>query len=114
MVLAALRDLRLAFEEGEDLPVHGDQRASERAEIVVHVTPGVDIGLRLKDGVYEIVADWYRIEQSSALRKTEFIDNLNRRYAYHVVLDQAKEQNLIVEEETQENGDIVIVLSERG
>jgi hypothetical protein len=118
MVLAALQDLGFAYEEapaGEPLlPVRGDRNEPERAEIVVHAAPETDIGLRLKDGVYEIVADWYRMEQSSPLRRTQFVEDLTRRYAYHVVLDQAKEQNLIVEDETQENGDIVMVLSERG
>jgi hypothetical protein len=43
------------------------------------------------------------------------MQQVNRQYAYNLIRDQAREQNLIVEEEqTLENGDVVILLSERG
>ena len=61
-----------------------------------------------------MVADWYRVEQLTPLRRQDFVSSVTRRYAYNVILAQAREQNLVVEEERLESGDIVIVLSERG
>ena len=113
-LLAALDDLRLECEESGG-HVRGDQRVSEKADIVVRASASADIGLRLtEDGVYEVVADWYRIEQESNLERRSFLQRLQQRYAFHIVLAQAREQNLVVEEEVHDNGEITITLSERG
>ena len=110
----ALRDLGLAFEEGESLAIRGDSRQTETAEIVVRAGGGFDVGFRRSGEEYEIVADWYRVERSSSLRRKDLVEAVSRRYAYRVVLAEAREQDLVVEEETLEDGNIVIVLSERG
>ncbi len=110
----ALRDLGFSFREGEGLVVRGDARKTETAEIVVATGSSWDIGFRRTGEGYEIVADWYRIEQRTPLRRKEFHEKVARRYAYHVVLAQAREQDLVVEEETVEDGNIVLVLSEKG
>ncbi len=112
-LIESLRDLGVAFEQGDGLEVRGDRRRSECAEVVVRAAPGADIGFRRAGDSYEVVADWYRVEQSSSIRRDTFLADLRRRYAYRVVLDQAREQNLIVEEERLENGDVVLVLTER-
>ena len=112
-LLDALRQLGLSFDAGEKLEVRGDRAKPEQAEIVIHLAPGTDIGFRKIGETYEIVADWYRVEQRTPIRKKNFLEELNRSYACHVIRDQAREQNLIVQEETLENGDVVIVLSER-
>ena len=49
-----------------------------------------------------------------SFRRQNFLERLTQRYAYSVIRDQAREQNLIVEEELEANGDIILVLSERG
>jgi len=114
-LLRALEDLELRVEEGENLVVRGDARKSETAEIVVRTeTERADIGFRKAGDSYELVADWFRLEAESTLRRGTFLEEVQRRYSYHLVIDQAKEQNLIVEEETLENGEIVLLLSERG
>ena len=114
MLLRSLQDLGLPFEEGERLAVRGDPKKKEWADVIVTASPDADIGLRYNGEAYDIVADWYRIEQTGDLRREQFLKDLQRRYSYQLVLDQAKEQNLIVEEERLEDGDIVLVLSERG
>ncbi|HZN60185.1 MAG TPA: DUF1257 domain-containing protein [Planctomycetota bacterium] len=112
-LVGALRDLGLDFTEGQGLTVRGDARRGETADIVIRTGAAADIGLRWSGGVFEVVADWYRVEQTTALRRKQFLGELQRRYARRVVLDQAKAQNLVVEEERLENGDIVLLLSER-
>lgn len=114
LLLEALRALGLVFEEGVDLPVMGDRRAPESAEIVVHAGPGADIGLRRAREVYEVVADWNRIEQRTPLRRKAFLEDLAQRYACCVVKAQAEQESWIVEEETLATGEVVFTLRERG
>jgi hypothetical protein len=114
-LIQALKDLRLEAREGKNLPVRGWSGREETAEIVVATGSPYDVGLRRKGEEYEVVADWWGLERHSALRQKEFMQDLQRRYAYNVVREQAREQNLVIEEErTLENGDVVITLSERG
>jgi len=119
-LLEALADLGFSYTEARDgqLEVLGDDAATrsgnEKADIVVHNDTDFGIGLREENGVYVVVADWYNIELGGGPRRGKFVSQLQQRYAYQVVMAQAREQNLIVEEERQEDGEIVIVLSERG
>jgi hypothetical protein len=113
-LLQALRDLGFSFKEEEGSKVRGDATREEQAEIVADAGGGYGIGFRLKEGEYEVVADWYSIQSATSLRRERFFQQLKQRYAYHVIRNQAKEQNLIVEEEKLEDGNIVLVLSERG
>lgn len=114
-LVQALRDLHYQFQAGENLIVRGFVNNTERAEVVVDTGSKYDIGFRRSAGQYEMIADWWGVEGNSRLRQQSFVQDVNRQYAYNVVLDQAREQNLLVEEEqTLENGDVVIILSERG
>ena len=115
-LLAALRDLSLEFREGSNLTVRGDAPGRQTAEIVVETGCGSDIGFRRDhaENEYTLVADWYNIELGTRLRRQEFLGRLQQRYSYALVCAQAAEQNLVIEEETTENGEIVLLLSERG
>jgi hypothetical protein len=114
-LVQALRDLHYQFQEGENLLVRGWQGQRETAQIVVNTASNYDIGFRRSAQEYEVVADWWGVEGNTPIRQTPFIQQVNRQYAYNLIRDQAREQNLIVEEEeTLENGDLVIILSERG
>jgi hypothetical protein len=119
-LLAALGDLGFEFNEardGDQLEVLGDSSATrqgnEKVDIVVLNCTDFGIGLRKEGDEYIVIADWFNIELGGGPRRKEFAAQLQQRYAYHVVIQQAREQNLIVEEERQEDGEIVIVLSER-
>jgi hypothetical protein len=114
-LVQALRDLHYQFQEGENLVVRGYSGNRERAEVLVNTGSQYDIGFQRKAENYEVVADWWGVEGNTPLRQQSFIQQVNRQYAYNLIRDQAREQNLIVEEEqTLENGDVVILLSERG
>jgi hypothetical protein len=114
-LVQALRDLHYQFQEGQNLTVRGWSGNTEKAEIVVDAGSKYDIGFRRTAGEYEVIADWWGVENYTQIRQRSFLQQINRQYAYNLIYDQAREQNLIVEEEeTLENGDIVIVLSERG
>ena len=113
-LLGALKDLGYTVREGDRIPLRGDGRQEECVEIVVDTTCDYEIGFRQRGRHYEIVADWYNIERMTDLRRQTFLAELTQRYSYSIIRDQALEQNLIVEEEQEANGDIILVLSERG
>jgi hypothetical protein len=93
----------------------GDQRADTAEVIVRRKFVGRlsnDIGFKLQEsGEYQaIISEYDRRKYSPA-----WLQNLSQRYSYNLVKEQAREQSLVVEEEQElENGDIVILLSERG
>jgi hypothetical protein len=118
-LLGALRDLHYQHQVSpnqlNDLVVRGYRGNQERAEVVVNTGCAYDIGFQHKPEGYELVADWWGVEGNSQIRREQFIQQVNRQYAYNVIRDQVREQNLIVEDErTLENGDVIITLSERG
>ena len=114
-LVQALRDLHYQFQEGDKLRVRGWGGKQEQAEIVVNTGSQYDIGFRRQTQEYEVVADWWGVEGNSRIRQQSFLQEVNRQYSYNLIREQAREQNLIVEDErTLENGDTIIVLSERG
>jgi hypothetical protein len=114
-LVRALTDLHYRYRVGENLPVRGFLGAGERAEVVVDTGTEYDIGFVREREAYEAVADWdWGIARKTSIRHSTFVEQLNRQYAYNLVMDQAREDCLIVEEEeTLDNGDVVIVLAER-
>jgi len=114
-MVQALRDLHHQFREGENLVVRGYSDSRETAQIVVDTGCNYDIGFRRTAQEYEVVADWWGVEKNSPIRQEQFMQQINRQYSYNLIHEQAREQNLLIEEEeTLANGDIVIILSERG
>ncbi|MFB3788409.1 MAG: DUF1257 domain-containing protein [bacterium] len=115
ILVQSLRDLYYRFQEGQNLVIRGYQQNREQAEILVNTGSQYDIGFRRTAQEYEIVADWWGVQGNTAIRQEEFVQQVNRQYSYNLIHNQAREQNLIVEEEkTLENGDVVLILSERG
>ena len=119
-LVQALRDLHLQFQEGQNLVVRGYEGNRATAEVVVNSGSAYDIGFRRQGSEvegedFEVVADWWGVENNTPIRQRSFLEQVNHRYAYNLIKEQAREQYLIVEEEqTLENGDVVILLSERG
>ena len=114
-LVQALRDLHHEFQEGENLVVRGYSDNRQRAEVLVNTGSKYDIGFARHGEEYEVVADWWGVQKDTSIRRESFIHGVNRQYAYNLIQDQVREQGLIVEEEeTLQNGDTVLVLSERG
>jgi hypothetical protein len=111
----ALRDLHYQFQEGKNLVVRGYAGNRETAEVVVQTGSAYDIGFQRKADEYEIVADWWGVQNNTKIQQQSFVQQVSRQYSYNLIHEQAREQNLLIEEEqTLENGDVVIILSERG
>jgi hypothetical protein len=103
---SALTDLKYHWEEG-DVEVRGYQENKTKAEIKINTgNPGYDIGFRKNNNNYELIADWWGIKN---INQEEFIQQVNQRYAYHVVKEQLTEQDFtFVEEEVKEDNTIHI------
>jgi len=114
-LVQALRDLHCQFQEGQNIVVRGYAGNRETADVVVDTGSNYDIGFRRQAEEFEVVADWWGVEGNTSIRQQSFIAQVSQRYAYNLVKEQAREQYLVVEEEQElENGDVVILLSERG
>jgi hypothetical protein len=107
-LLAALKDMELQFSEGQDLILDGFQGANRKVDILIKFEVGYPIGLKLRNGKYEIVADWFGVMKTS---KKEFSNKLQQRYAYHAAISRLTEQGFsLVEETNNDNQEIRLVL----
>jgi hypothetical protein len=106
LILQALDDLGLRYETGA-LQVESSRGKLIDVEIKVINRLGFDIGLRLKDDAYEIVADWWGVMGTD--RKT-FTAQLTQRYAYLAVTSRLQQQGFTLASEENKNGKIHLVL----
>lgn len=113
-LVSALQAMHLEYRasEHEDLVVGGYHGATERADIVVATGTSYDIGLRVLEGCYETVADWWGVQQG-VLRKESFLQQLHREYAHQTVLEYAQEHPDLVLDWEDRGGERVYELKEK-
>lgn len=104
----ALHDLQLHFEEGE-MEIRGYQGIRTTVEIRIPTSnPDYQIGFRKQGDTYEMVADWYGIED---VDRQDFLKQIIQRYAYRVAKEQLEKQDFtVVEEEVQADNTIHITV----
>ncbi len=101
--------------------VMGYQENTISAEIVIGL-PGTnyDIGFeKNSDGYYELVADWYGIQNKNSSNVIDRIENeiedienkIKQEYAYSTTIKKLEEQGFSIDEEARENGEIRIQLT---
>jgi hypothetical protein len=106
-LLQALHDLGFQYEEGK-LQVGGFLGRQMEADIVIRLPLSYDVGLKLTEDSYEVVADWAGVH---GLSQKDFIEHLTQRYAYHAAKSRLEEQGFtLVEETVQNSGQIRLVL----
>ncbi|MDB5097235.1 MAG: hypothetical protein JWM80_1656 [Cyanobacteria bacterium RYN_339] len=100
MLVKALADLK--YSVSENATVRGYQGDKLQAEVVVRPGGGYDIGFeRGKDGSYQVVADWWGVENEAKLSTKAFVEPVTQRYAYHkVVAEVAKQGFQVVQEQS--------------
>ena len=104
----ALDELGLVYEEGTQLlRVRGWQGAEELAQLVIKTGTQYDIGVRATaSGEYELVADWWALEEQGIKQKV-LVQQIMQRYAYHEVKEQVARQGYTIEkQEVDEDGSI--------
>lgn len=114
-LIEALKDLHLRYRVGEDLYVEGYNGIRQKVDIVVDTGSRCSIGFKKTPEGYQIIADWWALEVFTQLREKDFVQKLAKQYAYNVIQSQIREQNLVIEQEqVLENGDTMLIISERG
>ncbi len=104
----ALSELGHTYQEGK-VNIRGYQGIQTPVAIKIPTkNTGYDIGFRKTDNAYEIVADWWGIQN---LKQDQFLQQVSQRYAYHAAKAKLEEQGFsLVSEETQEDDRIHLVL----
>jgi hypothetical protein len=107
-LIQALKDLGYQPGEGKvEIRGYGGQRTAVDVMIPTK-NPGYDIGFRKAGEQYELVADWYGIED---IKPEELLNRIQQRYAYHAVKSRMEEQGFeVVEEENQEDKTIRLMV----
>jgi hypothetical protein len=105
-LICALKDLGLSYVEGEQ-EISGFGGRKQKVDLKIPLRLSGDIGLRMIDGCYEIVADWWRVRD---LKQDTFLNQLSQRYAYHATIASLKEQGFGMVEEQKEGSKIRITL----
>lgn len=110
----ALADLGHVFTEAKNeqgVEVRGYKGAKLNAEISIDMGK-YDIGVvKQQDGTYEIVADWWGVETTRGTTETEFVEELNQKYAYQRVVMACEEQGYTLEEtKNEEDGKIALTV----
>ena len=107
-LLKALDDLGHKYEVG-DLTIRGDFLNQTAVEI--RLTPKLfsqAIGFRKQGETYDCVADWSGVR---GVKRTEFLQQINQRYAYHAARAKLEAQGFALAEEQQKaNGVVHLVL----
>ena len=101
-----LTDLGHKFEYNTQ--VRGYQGDKIQAEYVIRQNNGYDLGFR-KDGDdnYEIIADFW----GAGINQTQFINQIQQKYAHQMLLHTATTQGYIIEaEEVMEDGTVRVVV----
>ncbi len=112
LLLKAIRDLGFSYTQPKEtsiLYVYGSGGRRTHVEIKVFTrSADYDIGFRKRDGVYELVADWWGIR---SITRQEFLKRLAQRYAYHAMCTRITQQGYtILAEELRMEGEVQLVL----
>lgn len=115
-LMKALAKLNLKYTYDEQgATVKGYRGQTSKAEISIHMGR-YDIGVvKNEDGTYGLQADWWGIETTVGKTEQEFVDELNREYAYQKVVVACEEQGYQIQEQTvAEDGSIKLSVGKWG
>jgi hypothetical protein len=100
----ALTDLKLRHETGQ-VQVSNYYHQMETVDVLVHTNSDYNIGFKQQEDAYEMVADWWGVENHTPIRQKTFTDQVTQRYAYNMTVRELREHGLEVVDEkvTPEN-----------
>lgn len=115
-LLKALDQLKWKYTHAEEgVTVRGWRGQTSLAEVSINMGR-YDIGVvKNEDGTYGLQADWWGVETTFGKTEQEVVDELNKAYAYQVVVAACEEQGYRIEEQVQnEDGTIKLSVSKWG
>lgn len=115
-LLKALAKLKMNHTHAEEgVVVRGWRGQTSLAEVSINMGR-YDIGVvKNEDGTYGLQADWWGIETTAGKTEQEVVDEINKEYAYQVVVQACEEQGYRMEEQSVgEDGTIKLSVSKWG
>lgn len=115
-LLKALAKLKMNHTHAEEgVVVRGWRGQTSLAEVSINMGR-YDIGVvKNEDGTYGLQADWWGIETTAGKTEQEVVDEINKEYAYQVVVQACEEQGYRMEEQSVgEDGTIKLNVSKWG
>ncbi|MBM4074039.1 MAG: DUF1257 domain-containing protein [Planctomycetes bacterium] len=108
LVAKALTELGIKFSRGRQT-INGYRGGRTTAEFRIPTSnASYDIGLELKSGAYEMVADWYGI---SNFNQNELVARLNRAYSILATKQSLESQGFnLISEHQEKNGEVRLLL----
>jgi hypothetical protein len=108
----ALEKMNLKYTTSEQgVEVRGYKGQKLAAEVSINMGK-YDIGVvKAEDGNYTLVSDWWGVETTRGVTEHEFVEELNKEYAYARVVQACEEQGYTIQaEDIQQNEDGTVKL----
>jgi hypothetical protein len=93
-LIEALKELNLSFQTGENLFVLDVEKKKYRVDILITTDLPYKIGFVKTDDGFDMVGDLWAINTYSNIKVEDLIQNITNRYAYVVIKDQLRNQNM--------------------
>lgn len=103
-----VEEMGFSFKEGVT-QVRGYQGQLADAVAVIDTKSSYDIGVVQTADGYSLIGDWEMLMVRAGVEQEVFTKDLNRRYAYHKVMEEVKKRGYqVVEEETSEQQHVTV------
>lgn len=94
-----IEELGYSFKEGVT-QVRGYQGELTEAIAVIDTKSSYDIGIVQTADGYGLIGDWDMLQVRAGVEQEELLNSINKKYAYHKILEEvAKQGYTVVEEE---------------
>ena len=117
-LIQALKKLNYSIEENSE--IKGYNGRVRKGDIVIKTSGSFDIGFvkSIKDGSFQIVADWYagNITRSIGKSRSNFINEVQKEYSVFKILHEMRKKGYRMKsrEIIDETGEIKLVIVKRG
>jgi len=101
-----IEELGYSFKDGVT-QVRGYQGELTEAIAVIDTKSSYDIGIVQTAEGYSLIGDWDMLQVRAGIEQDELLNAINKKYAYHKILEEVAKQGYTVVEE-EENAEQVV------
>ena len=101
-----IEELGYSFKDGVT-QVRGYQGELTEAIAVIDTKSSYDIGIVQTAEGYSLIGDWDMLQVRAGIEQDELLNSINKKYAYHKILEEVAKQGYTVVEE-EENAEQVV------
>ena len=103
-----IEEMGFSFLEGVT-KVRGYQGELADAIAVIDTKSSYDLGIVKTQTGYSFIGDWDMLQVRAGIEKDDFLKTVNKKYAYHKVMDEVKKRGYMVTEEKTNEQQVVTV-----